>query len=145
MTDYFDITYWSILGAGSVVYTLPLIANTLLSEKIKTKEQLERIVAEEAAELGLNPANIRSKLITMKDEPIFPEARAISYNDGSAEVQITQHGLFPTRQTVRHEVYHLKNHRNRPKNKVLRILNSIFVEEVQAEWYAVRALWEKGK
>ena len=109
------------IGATGLISGL----NTIFSEKIKSQEDLERIVSEEKAKLGIDKP-IKSTFF--KNKFRLPRARK-GENDGY-EIEIG--GFFSDRSTVRHELYHLFRHvENGRKGKLYYHL----VEEPQAVAY----------
>ena len=104
--------------------------NALFYHKINTQEELDRIVDEEAKKLEM----VQVKAVLHAQ---FEGLARKNNVDGSLEIHVG--GFGARKSVVRHELYHLYKHsgRKRPKNPVLRELESMFREEPQAMLYEI--------
>lgn len=86
-------------AAGVITYTAVMLSNPasmVLSQKIKSQQELESVVKEEESKLGLNTVKC-----SFLGEPV-----ATSYIDEANNLKIELGGAFATKSNVRHELYH---------------------------------------
>ena len=130
---------WLAIGGG--IYITTTVGTTLtgrmFSEKIKSQEDLEKIVEEETEKLGV-------------DKPLksefgdFPLAFAAKQRDGTYHLHVGR--STASRSLVKHELYHIhKGHKGisfskDSRNTLGRILKYLFIEEPQAIAYGTFGL-----
>ena len=106
------------------------VAGKLASEKIKGKENIERVVIEESEKLGINPKTIR----IVNYNEAFVAAYTKKVGDNLYEMGL---GKEIRRATVKHECYHIANgHCEKPSD----IIDKLFILEPQAIIYATTGL-----
>ena len=135
------------------------IAENFCSEKIKSKEDLERITSEEAKKLDLDQSNLFPVFIQMyskghkllssnrasvrgydkKKHRLVPYGEVDEQNIFPIQVIEIKEGFGSSRGMVRHELYHLKKHLSGAKSKFFNRLKW-FYEEPAATIYAVTGL-----
>lgn len=144
---------WLAIGGGT--YTLALFGAQLISskvsKKIKSKQDLERIVKDEAEKLEI------TEKICVRYYAYRNKAEARMLEDKT--YRITLGGYFSTVNDVRHELYHIYKHLDSPTRNWLRRkrnqkpsntkrlfysclkrLNYLFREEFQATTYELFGL-----
>ncbi len=139
----------SVAGALTGGYTLTLLGAQLIEaltgEKITSKSQLEGVIEEESKKLGMQDEIIVGRLYSRDDKRIkgarcYKRDFNIDGKTFSSGVVEIKGGFGATRNVVRHELYHLKNHIPREKifhNPLLRFLRGFFYEEPTATTYAL--------
>ena len=130
-------------------YTALLAGAQLLesftSEKIKSQEQLDAIVDEEADKLGLDKRLVVGNFYARDDKNYNTLYGARCYVDNfdfeihtiPMKVVEIKEGWGARRGVVRHELYHLLNHLPRKKKSFLK---SFFYEEPTATLYAITGI-----
>ena len=130
---------WLAIGGGSYIGALmvfPLITD-LFSDKIKTQEQLEKILKEEKIKLRINE-EVRGHLSDRLDGHVHYAKNDLMW--GTPHI-ICVGGSRATRACVKHELYHIKKqHWNKPQNYLLNGLDSWFRREPQAVAYEIFGL-----
>lgn len=139
----------TLLMVGGAMTALPVVSGLLklVSERVRSQSDLDRIISEEAPKLGFEPNRIwgeyhlhqvvriaRAGLDMETGDVLAP-----SYIDGDTVYEIgllDVGGPFITRKFVRHELYHLFKHAG-PTNEV-EPSNRLhwIVQEVSADLYA---------
>jgi len=125
------------LAGGGLVYFTSIVGlgvASMCSERIKSNEQLERVIKEESEKLNLkNVIGIFNKN--------NPEISAREYTKNICGIRIG--GNYATRCDVKHELYHIYKHRpfqektNKKKEQILNWMKYWFLEEPQAMVYEV--------
>lgn len=138
--ELFDYTIDGVkwLAAGGATYIVTLIglcaAPRLFSERIKSQDDLDKIVKEETERLGM------TKRILARFHNTWREDTAKYSMEGRLLDYMINIGGFGARRTmVRHELYHIhKGHFEHPlrrRGPVLRELHYLFIAEPQAIAY----------
>lgn len=122
----------AIVCAAAIPFLLGIVyasvfESTLFNKKIKSQEELEKIVKEESKKLKLD--HIKINVIY---EPKKRRDNNIRKNGDEYELHI-KNNFLSTRASVRHEVYHIKKG---DCNRKYDILYNLFVEESRAQLYA---------
>lgn len=137
------VTYAGIaIGSYTALLLGAELIQDLISEKITSKEQLDEIIEEEAENIGLDKRLVVGKLYASDDKRIFGArcyVEDFDFEEHTIPIKVVElkSGWGATRGAVRHEMYHLKNHFPRTKNRVLRFLKGLFYEEPTATLYAI--------
>ncbi len=139
-------TYTGIaLGSYTALLAGAQAVEDLASEKIRTQEQLDKIVDEEADKLGLNKRVVVAKFYTVGDKRYHTIRGARSYvedfnfEEHTIPIKVVEikEGWGARRGAVRHELYHLKKHLPRKRKSFLK---SFFYEEPTATLYALTGI-----
>ena len=122
---------WLAIGGGSYMVALTGFTSTQgISKRIRSQEELEQIVSEEATKLGLD--------FTKIDTKYNGEVNGSKKNGERYDLHLEGNWLS-TKATVRHELYHIaKGHcddRLRIKNGFLNELDYWLRREPQASLY----------
>ena len=100
-----EVLWWTCLGGVS--YASILLGVSLpqhFGKRINSQEELEKIVAEEAPKLGLDPSNIHSSYgIDKYGNGISCYSVKLAHGYGLH----IGHPFFATRGVIRHELYHI--------------------------------------
>lgn len=117
---------WLAIGGGSYLSALAgsqaIFQTALFRKRIQSQEELDAIVDEEARKLNLDPAKIDAKYNGETD---------CARKNGERYDLHLEGDWNSTRQTVKHELYHILKDCDRP-NSALRYL---FIEEPRATLY----------
>ncbi len=133
------------LGAYATLLLGAQAVQDLKSEKITSQDHLDRIVDEEAHNLGMNRRAIDAKYFAPGDKG-YDQLRGarckpviVTVAEKSVEIQTLdiKAGWGAGRGAVRHELYHLQNHFPRPRNSVLGFARAFFYEEPTATLYSL--------
>jgi len=124
------------LLAGAIAYPT-LFATDLItnftSQKIKSQEELEQIVHEEALKLDMDPSIIKCEF---KDN----NAGSSAYGGDLKYHHIFVGGLLANRKIVKHELYHIYDKHCDHNTKTKEELNYWFIEEPKAIIYSLTEL-----
>jgi len=121
-----QIAKWSGIGFSGYVAALaaPYFIDGVISKKIESQQELEKIAKEEAKKLNMSKSF--NAFLYLENE-----ARATESN---GEYSIHIGGMAATRHAIRHELYHIhRGHLDHPKKTSL--LYYLFVFEPQAVLY----------
>ena len=123
-----------------------VLPNTF-SKRIRSQEELEKIVDEEAKKLDLDTSNLIIQLQEkdVADANLFgynrEEDKILSYEEkeGVEKVHLLRlGGQYATRHQVRHELYHVSKHLQKPKAKnFISRLGYLFFREPSAILYSL--------
>ena len=166
--DLIDIAKYSayaMAGYTTLLFGAEAVQD-LLTERIHTEEQLERVVREEANKLELKTDNIIS-ILHKKCEKSYktlygPRSSLFGYDkvndkvvpveqvDGSKVLEVyaveLKEGFMARRGTVRHELYHIKKHlKSISDSRIYNFLRAFFYEEPTATLYALTGITFGGK
>ena len=122
-----DIANYGInafFGYFALLIIFSLFGTTMFNKKIQSQEELDKIVDEEARKLGLDPDKIDAKY--------FGQTTGAEKVGERYELHLGKE-LLKTRNSVRHELYHIKRDCDRGKPPLWKYL---FVAEPRAELYA---------
>jgi hypothetical protein len=133
------------LGGYSALLVGMQAFQDLASEKIKSQEQLDKIVDEETGILGMNKRTVVAKFyaIGQEDHKKIRGARCyvenFNFEGGTIPFKVVEikEGWGARRGAVRHELYHLQNHLPGKRRNVLK---SFFYEEPTATLYAIAGI-----
>lgn len=157
MNEFQEALAWTV-GSFSSIYATIMIGGSLMqsltSEKINSQEQLDVVVGEEADKLSLERKNLVSKFFAKTDknynmnlghragiEDYDVENDELVHHSNKKNIlpmqilEITE-GFGATRNTVRHELYHLKG-KHVPKTSTLK---HYLCNEPRAIIYAITGL-----
>ena len=135
------------IAKGIGAYTALLFGvqalSTLFSQRIKSQNDLDSVVNEEAKKLCINPREVLGDFYekrTQRYKEILGSRCTIEdVEEGEVLVHLKileiKEGWGARRSSVRHELYHLKNNFPRPKNPIVRFLRGFFYEEPTATLY----------
>ena len=142
MKEFYDLLTQGAYATGGyfTLLTLSQLIENFCSQKINSQEELEEIAEEESRRIGLNPNSVIPVYVE-KDNPNYKRLygsrckvegydsendKFVSSNliDDKKIICINimeiKEGWGANRGTVRHEIYHLKKHMPRPKNRIRR-------------------------
>ena len=136
-----------LVGYATLLFSAQAISS-LLSEKIQSQEQLERVVEEEADILGLDKRSLIAKYYSSEDENydhIFGARCCITNFEFEGhmipmKVVEIKEGWGARRTAVRHELYHLLKHFPVKKNLVARFIRGALYEEPTAILYEITGI-----
>lgn len=144
------ITTAGIIG-GSIIggYTALLFGaqavQDFASQKITSQKELDQIVEEESARIGLDPESVLADL-HLKGTPKYKQILGARCSTPIVDVDGTpvqlgyielKEGYGARKGTVRHELYHIKHHLSREKRGFLR---KFLWEEPTATLYALTGI-----
>ena len=128
---------WLAVGGGAYLgaLTTSCLIGHLYSDKIKNPEQLEKILRDEIKKLEIDGDVIGYYLWD-------DYAGHVEFSSNDGPHKISAGGLAANRNTIRHELYHIKKQhwKNRPKNFLLNKLDYFFRREPQAIAYELFGL-----
>lgn len=141
--DSVAIVGYAIGGYLATLLGAQLIGH-LTSQKIRSQEELDKIVEEEADKLGMDKRTLISKFYSTDDKEYSDILGARCFiEDFDFEEHIIpmkvveiKEGWGARRHTVRHELYHLLKHLPRKRG----LLKYLFYEEPTATIYAITGI-----
>ena len=142
-------TYTGIaLGSYTALLAGAQAFQDLATEKITSKEQLDKIVDEEAEKLGMDKRTLVAKFYAVGDKNYdrIRGARCFvedfDFEEHTIPIKVVEikEGWGARRGAVRHELYHLHKHMPLRKNPVAKFLRGFFYEEPTATLYAITGI-----
>jgi len=139
-------TYTGIaLGSYTALLLGAQAVGDLVSEKIKSQEQLDKIVDEESDKLSLDKRLVVAKFYAVgdKDYSTIRGARCyiedFDFEEHTIPIKVVEikEGWGARRKAVRHELYHLKKHLPRKRKSFIK---SFFYEEPTATLYSLTGI-----
>jgi len=135
----------AIIGGYSFLLLGAQVVQDLSSEKITSQEHLDRVVNEEADNLGLDKRTLVAKFYDRASGEYDKILGArcfiedFDFEEHTIPIKVVEikEGWGARRRAVRHELYHLSKHLPRKKKSLIK---SFFYEEPSATLYSLTGL-----